>query len=154
MQQSRSDVKQEQLQWRRDKVLELAADGYSEREIATQLKLTSDTTVHRDLVFLKQQAKEHIRKYIDERVPFEYQKTLAGLEGIIRSMSKIISANAGTDNKEIMAASSIKMQAYNMKMELVSNANLVHEAIELVEKYRGYSIQKGNVLIDGTEQST
>ena len=39
---------------------------------------------------MKEQAKEHIRKYIDERVPFEYQKTLAGLEGIIRCMSNII----------------------------------------------------------------
>jgi hypothetical protein len=32
-----------------------------------------------------------------------------------------------------MQASTIKMQAYNMKMELISNANLVEEAIELVE---------------------
>ena len=51
-------------------------------------------------------------------------------------MSNII-ANS-KDNKEIMQASGIKMQAYNMKMELVSNANLVHEAIDLVEKYRLY----------------
>jgi hypothetical protein len=34
-----------------------------------------------------------------------------------------------------MQASGIKMQAYTMKMELVSNANLVEEALDLMEKY-------------------
>lgn len=61
-------------------------------------------------------------------------------------MSDIISNS--TDNKEIMQAASIKMQAYNMKMELVSNANLVDE--DLVEKYRDLIQQKIKVVIDGT----
>ena len=117
------------------RVLELTSDGYGVREIARLLEI-SHPTVSRDLQWLRQQAKEQIRKYIDEKVPFEYHKTLAGLEGILRNMSNII-ANS-KDNKEIMQASGIKMQAYNMKMELVSNANLVHEAIDLVEKYRLY----------------
>ena len=67
-------------------------------------------------------------------------------------MSDIISKS--TDNKEIMQASSIKMQALNMKMELVSNANLVYEAIHLVEKYRDYTgSQTAKVSTSvGTEQ--
>jgi hypothetical protein len=140
-------------------VLQFAADGYSEREIAGRLQL-SQPTVHRDLTVLKQQAKEQIHRYIDEQVPFEYKKTLAGLQGIIKSMSNIIANSA--DNREIMQASTIKMQAYNMKMELVSNANLVHEAIDLVEKYRDvtglgrcYTTQNKEVAIDnGIEQPT
>ena len=31
-----------------------------------------------DIVYLRAQAKEDVRKYIDEQVPFELQKTLAG----------------------------------------------------------------------------
>ena len=152
MQQSRATKKQNQIVWRQEKVLELAGNGYPEREIANQLQI-SDTTIHRDLAVLKQQAKEHIRKYIDERVPFEYQKTLAGLEGIIKNMSNIISQS--TDNEEIMKASNIKMQAYNLRMEMVSSANLVHEAIVLAEKYRGYTTQKDNVSIeDGNGKSS
>ena len=85
-------------------------------------------------------AKEQIRKYIDEQVPLEYHKTLTGLQNIIKSMSDIISKSS--DNREIMQASGIKMQALNMKMELVSSANLVHEAIHLVERYRGYTASK------------
>ena len=143
-------IRQEQVDWRRDKVLQLAADGYTIREIESTLKIPR-ATVGRDLVLLRQQAKDKIHKYIDEQVPLEYHKTLTGLQNIIKSMSEII-ANS-EDNKEIMQASTIKMQALNMKMELVSNANLVHEAIDLVERYRGYTNQKAKVLIDGTEQS-
>ena len=143
--------KQNQLLWRRDKVLQLASDGYSEREIASQLKI-SDTTIHRDLTLLKQQSKDNIRKYIDEQLPFEYKKTLTNLEAIIHNMAKIIE-DSTSDKKEIMQATTIKMQALNMKMELVSGANLVHEAVDLVDRYRGYTTEKSNVLKDGTKQS-
>lgn len=151
MTQSRTKRNQQQIEWRYDQVLQLAADGYSEREIAAHLQL-SKSTVHRDLTLLKKQAKEHIHEYITDQVPFEYKKTLAGLEGIIKNMSNIISKS--TDNKEIMQASGIKMQALNMKMELVSSANLVQEAIELVDRYRGYTTEKGKVVTDGTSEST
>jgi DNA-binding CsgD family transcriptional regulator len=139
---------QRQIQWRREKVLELASDGYGVREIARLLEI-SHPTVSRDMQWLRYQAKEQIRKYIDEQVPLEYHKTLTGLQNIIKSMSEII-ANS-EDNKEIMQASTVKMQALNMKMELVSNANLVHEAIDLVERYRGYTVKV--LTVDGTEQS-
>lgn len=151
MRQSRTTIKQNQIAWRQEKVLELAGNGYSEREIASHLQL-SDTTIHRDLVLLREQAKGHIRKYIDERVPFEYQKTLAGLEGIIKNMSNIISTS--TDNEEIMKASSIKMQAYNLRMEMVSSANLVHEAIVLAEKYRSLTPKNKGLFKDGNGKST
>jgi hypothetical protein len=108
MRQSRTTIKQNQIVWRQEKVLELAGNGYSEREIASRLQI-SDTTIYRDLVLLREQTKEHIRKYIDERVPFEYQKTLAGLEGIIKNMSNIITTS--TDNEEIMKASSVGLNA-------------------------------------------
>ena len=142
---------QRQIQWRREKVMELASDGYGVREIAKSLKI-SHPTVSRDMQWLRYKAKEQIRKYIDEQVPLEYHKTLTGLQNIIKSMSDIISKSS--DNREIMQASGVKMQALNMKMELVSNANLVYEAIHLVEKYRDYtSSQTAKVSASvGTEQ--
>ena len=139
---------QQQLEWRYDQVLQLAADGFSEREIATKLQL-SKTTVHRDLIILKRQSKEHIHKYITDQVPFEYKKTLAGLEGIIKYMSSIMSDDT-KETKEKMQAASIKMQAYNMKIEMVSGANLVEEAIDLVGRYLGYTTKKLEVVRDGS----
>jgi hypothetical protein len=45
-----------------------------------------------------------------------------------------IMSDENKETKERMQTANIKMQAYNMKMEMVSGANLVHEAIDLVEK--------------------
>lgn len=42
-------VRQEQIHWRIDKVLELAVDGYSIREIETIIKIPR-ATIHRDIV--------------------------------------------------------------------------------------------------------
>jgi hypothetical protein len=70
-----SEIRQEQIEWRQQKVLELAADGHTVREIESILKIPR-ATVGRDIVTLRQQAKDDIRKYITEQVPFEYKKTL------------------------------------------------------------------------------
>jgi hypothetical protein len=36
-----------------------------------------------DIRYLRQEAKGNIRKYIDERLPLEYQKCLIGLDAIL-----------------------------------------------------------------------
>jgi DNA-binding NarL/FixJ family response regulator len=61
-----TDMKQ-QLDWRRSKVLELSSQGYSEREISETIKV-SDSTVHRDLVYLREQAQDNLQKHIQEAV--------------------------------------------------------------------------------------
>jgi orotate phosphoribosyltransferase-like protein len=134
MKRTRTQMKQtQQIVWRQAKVLELAADGFSEREIASQLKI-SDTTIHRDIVQLRSEARDDIRRYIKDQVPYEYKKTVASLESIIKRMSKII--NESHDNKEIMQASTIKAQVLNIRIELVASGNLVEEAIDIVERYQ------------------
>src|SRR6187200_3523164 len=67
------------IDWRRSKVQELSSQGHSQREIAQVLQV-SNGTVNRDLSYLRQQAKSSIRRYIDERLPEEYEKCLVGLE--------------------------------------------------------------------------
>jgi transcriptional regulator len=57
---------QQQIDWRRSQVLELSSKGYSQLDIARILQ------VNRYVIwrcnFLKQQSRENIRKYIDERL--------------------------------------------------------------------------------------
>jgi DNA-binding NarL/FixJ family response regulator len=40
MNQSRFEINRQQIQWRQSQVLSLASDGYSEREIASQLHIS------------------------------------------------------------------------------------------------------------------
>lgn len=72
----------QQIQWRRDKAQELSSKGHTQREIASFLKVGIGT-VNRDLVHLRQQAKENIKKYVDEKLPDEYEKCLVGLNSIL-----------------------------------------------------------------------
>jgi hypothetical protein len=43
-----TEMKQQQIDWRRAKVLELSSQGYSEREIAEKLQPLASVTVHRE----------------------------------------------------------------------------------------------------------
>ena len=62
MKHNRSAVKQEQIDWRHDKVLDLSSKGHTEMEIATTLQVCC-ATVHRDFEQLRQQAKKNISYY-------------------------------------------------------------------------------------------
>jgi Trp operon repressor len=74
---------QQQTQWRRDKVQELCSKGYSQREISQILQIAL-ATVNRDVSYLRNEAKHIIKRYIDERLPDEYEKCLVGLTAILR----------------------------------------------------------------------
>jgi predicted transcriptional regulator len=71
------------LEWRRSKVQELSSQGYSQSEISRILQI-SQPTINRDITYLRQQAKTNIKKYIDERLPEEYEKCLVGLNAITK----------------------------------------------------------------------
>ena len=65
------------LEWRRNKVQELASQGHNQSEISRILQI-SQPTINRDITYLRQQAKENIKRYIDERLPEEYENVLLG----------------------------------------------------------------------------
>jgi predicted transcriptional regulator len=67
----------------KSKVLEMISKGNSQTEIAGILKVDL-SIVSRDVSHLRQQAKQNIKKYIDERLPEEYEKCLVGLTSILK----------------------------------------------------------------------
>lgn len=122
------------LEWRRNKVLELSSQGRSQPEIARILQI-SQPTVNRDLQYLRQEAKENIRKYIDERLPLEYQKCLVGLDGILAKTWDIVNNDTSLE-KDRLQAVSIGMQAYGMKLDLLTSAAVIEKAVRFVQNYR------------------
>jgi hypothetical protein len=105
----------EQLEWRRSKVLEYSSQGYSEREISEILKV-NDTAVHRDLVFLRQEAQENLQKHIHEVVPEEYQKCMIGMKQNLKHILEI--GEAATDPKIKLQARATANDCYKYIMEL------------------------------------
>jgi Trp operon repressor len=82
-QQQDQHQEQQQIQWRRDKVQELCSKGYSQREIS-QILQVGLANVNRDIFYLRSQAKANIKRYIDERLPEEYEKCIVGLTAITK----------------------------------------------------------------------
>ena len=118
MKHKQSDMKQEEIRWRRDKILELSSRGNSEREIASTLQI-SPATAHRDIAYLNQLAKENISKYIDEKLPAEYQKCLVGITAIMKE-SWNTAASAETEGgansrRDKLQALSLAKECYAMK---------------------------------------
>jgi predicted transcriptional regulator len=123
--------KESRIDWRRSKVQELSSQGHSQREIAQILQVSSGT-VNRDLSHLRQQAKSNIRRYIDERLPEEYEKCLVGLTAILREAWN--TSQQTEDKREKIQALSLAKECYYMKLDLLTNATVVDDAIRFVSK--------------------
>jgi hypothetical protein len=117
------------LEWRRNKVQELASQGYNQSEISRILQI-SHPTINRDITFLRQQAKDNIKRYVDERLPEEYGKCLVGLTVILREAWN--TAHDPEYKKEKIHALSLAKECYSMKLELLTNATVVDAAIRFV----------------------
>jgi transcriptional regulator with XRE-family HTH domain len=77
------DLGSKMKDWRIAKVLELSSKGLQQSEIAKVLKV-SESTISRDLSGIRQQSHQRIRRYLDEELPVEYEKTLGGLTQILK----------------------------------------------------------------------
>jgi hypothetical protein len=124
-------VERSQIEWRRSKVTKLDSQGHSQPEIARILHV-SIGTVNRDLSILRQQAKENIKRYIDERLPEEYEKCLVGLNAITKEAWN--TAQQTEDRREKIQALSLARECYSMKLDLLTNATVVDDAIRFVSQ--------------------
>jgi hypothetical protein len=96
----------------------------------------SESTISRDLDNFKQQSKDNIRKYIDERLPEEYEKCLVGLTAIL------------------IQALSLAKDCYSMKLDLLTNATVVDDAIRFVdERTRSETGKRKDEVPDKTNTS-
>src|SRR5919202_1094689 len=120
-----------QVEWRRTKVLELLSKGDSQSDIAKTLQVDL-SVISRDVYFLRQQAKHNIKRYIDERLPEEYEKCLVGLNAITREAWNT-AANT-EDKREKLQALSLAKECYSMKLDLLTNATVVDDAIRFVSQ--------------------
>jgi hypothetical protein len=120
-----------QVEWRRAKVLELTSKGNSQTEIARSLQVDL-SIISRDISYLRQQSKQNIKKYLDERLPDEYEKCLVGLNSILREAWN--TAINTEDKREKIQALSLAKECYAMKLELLTNATVVDDAIRFVSE--------------------
>lgn len=108
------------IQWRRNKILELSSQGHNQTEIADILKI-SESTVSRDLSYLKNQAKSNIKIHIDEKLPNT------------------------EDKREKIQALSLAKESYVMKLKLRDSAIVVDDAIKFVSEHDKFKHKSSNI---------
>jgi hypothetical protein len=123
---------QHQIEWRRQKVMELLSKGESNQSEIARMLQVDRSIVCRDIAYLRQQAKDNIKRYIDERLPEEYEKCLVGLNAITKEAWN--TAHSTEDKREKIQALSLSKECYSMKLDLLTNATVVDDAIRFVEK--------------------
>src|SRR6187200_1122337 len=90
--------------------------------------------VCRDIAYLRQQARHNIKRYIDERLPEEYEKCLVGLTAITKEAWN--TAQSTEDKREKIQALSLAKECYSMKLDLLTNATVVDDAIRFVSSHK------------------
>jgi predicted transcriptional regulator len=128
----KKDLKEDAIDLRRDRVLELTSQGYSQRQIANILQV-GHSTVGNDVTFLRQKAKENIKSYVDEKLPEEYEKCLIGITSILREAWN--TSQQTEDKREKIQALSLAKECYSMKLDLLTNATVVKDAIRFVSEH-------------------
>jgi IS30 family transposase len=128
-----SETREQQIEWRRSQVLELASQGYNQREICQKLQLDK-SAVSRDMAHLRQQAQENLQKHIHEVVPEEYQKCMAGMKRNLKQTLEI--AETVSDPKTKLQARAIANDCYRYIMDLCTNAGIVSDALKFVTNKR------------------
>ena len=141
----RSEMQQQQIDWRRAKVLELSSQGYSQIEIATDLQIDK-SVICRDLVYLRQQARINLRTHINDKLPEEYQNCMVGINHVLKICWEIVNKSRNvnndngngqtvtlTDNKTVLQALALINDCNKYKMDLTTNGVVITDAIKFVQ---------------------
>ena len=140
---TKKELKEDAVSLRRDRVLELTSQGYSQRQIANILQV-SNGTVGNDQIFLGQKAKENIKKYVDEKLPEEYERCLVGITTILREAWHT-SHRTDIDSKEKIQALSLAKECYSMELDLLTNATVVSDAVRFVSEHYRHENQNNKI---------
>jgi hypothetical protein len=81
---------------------------------------------------MKRLAKANISKYVNETLPLEYETCLIRLNATLSKTWNI--ANNADSERDRLQAISVGMEAYSLKIDLLTNATVVEGAVQFVDK--------------------
>ena len=124
----------QQIEWRRSKVLELRSEGLKQSEIAEKLKIDK-SAISRDFKFLREHARKNVETHLQQRLPEEYHQCMTGLNQVLKKSWEIANSNScSVNDKTKLQALSLANECYKYKMDLVTNGNVITDAIKFVRK--------------------
>ena len=122
-------TKTDQLEWRRNKVIELRATGLSYQEIAQHLQV-SKASITSDVQYLREQAKQSIKEYTTERLPEQYHICMTALDTVLKNAFVIMTQSH--DNREKLQALSLFKETHLEIIALQANATTIDSALSYI----------------------
>lgn len=120
------------IQWRREIILQKLSQGWSQSEIARELRL-HPSTISLDCQWLRETSKQNLQTQIEERVPQQFAECNVGLKIILRKAFDI--ANDPNSRKaEVLQSLGLISDIYGKLMDLSTDSKVISQAISWIEK--------------------
>jgi predicted transcriptional regulator len=71
------------VDWRCNKVQQLLVRDYSQWDVAEELQI-DQSTVSRDVKYLRQNAQANLHKHIQQKLPEEYERCSTGMNQVLK----------------------------------------------------------------------
>jgi hypothetical protein len=123
------------------------SDDIVNGDVAEELQI-DQSTVSRDIQYLRQKAQENLHKHIQQKLPEEYQRCLTGMNQVLKLSWQITNNNTkqsgqeynensntittGDDRTRLQALSLIN-DCYKYIMDLTTNGVVITDAIKFVQ---------------------
>ena len=148
---SQKRKKQQQLEWRRQRVLALLAEDYSQNEIASILQV-SPASISKDVAYLKDQSKLLLRTHLKETFPLEYQQALSTLKSLRREAREMLRKPETDERVKVRLLMVIKDITESI-MNLVLKGDAIDDAIAFMEEKTEQAIENiDDIVIVNREQ--
>jgi hypothetical protein len=118
------------IEWRRNIVLEKLAKGYSQSQIAKELRL-NPSTISLDVQFLKERARNELKTHLTERLPFEHARVTSGINNLLQRTHDILDKT--TDPKMQLQTISVLTGLYGTIMSLATDAVVIEQSLKRLE---------------------
>jgi predicted transcriptional regulator len=133
------------VDWRRNKVQQLLVRGYSQWDVAEELQI-DQSTVSRDVKYLRQNAQANLHKHIQQKLPEEYECCSTGMNQVLKLSWQIANNNTkgqeynennntittGDERTRLQALSLIN-DCYKYIMDITTNGIVITDAIKFVQ---------------------
>jgi transcriptional regulator len=120
---------QQLMEWRRDKVIMLSSRGLTQSEIARELHVDR-SLISRDMTYIRQQAQQHLKTHIQERMPEEYHKVEVSIGQVLKKAWEIVDKTA--DERIRLQALALIRECNANRLEMITNGTVVSDALKYV----------------------
>ncbi|MEO9319111.1 MAG: hypothetical protein ABI361_00395 [Nitrososphaera sp.] len=134
MSESGKQTRRELIEWRYNKEIELSSKGLNQNEIAQFLKLDK-STISKDFKHLRRRAKEGIAGYIENVLPLEHEKSIVGLDAVIREAWSFALSDKHDPRIRIQALGVVS-DAIMKKQAVLGDPSLISKVLKTVGRLK------------------